>query len=293
MSGIGTVELGFVLVVLVAIAAFVVHLARRPVAAGPAPVPGPSREWRLVLVVRLLALLLGIALAVVTANLGTGGRGLMLALAVLGLCVLVGTAVGETVVRPPRGEGPRSASLTPRRVRDYLPWSAPLVGLQLVLLLSLMTVTTLTASDDDRGRARALSCSAAGLTQSHGPYAGSFYTGPLLVVLVLVVGAAVLAARRVVDRPRGMAASEAGDDRLRRNSLDMVFAATGVALGFPLAGLAVTTGAALTSLASATPTCAPGWFPAVGTSLLVLGLLALGTVSLLMGRLVLVRSPRA
>ncbi len=293
MFAIGLVEIGFLLAVLIAIAAFALHLARRPVVATHGTVAAPSREWRLVLVVRLLALLLGIALAVVTWNLGTSGRGAMLALAVLGFCVLLGTAIGETVVRPRSAPGPRSASLTPRRVRDYLPWTAPLVTVQVVLLVAIMVFASVTASDDSLGRSRALACSAGPLTQAHSPYPGLFYSVPLAAALVIVLATAVLAARRVVDRPRGMATTEQGDDRLRRNSLGMVFAATGVAVGFPLSGLAVTTGGAMTSLSSGEPSCAPGWYVPVGIGLIVLGLLALGTVSLLLGRLVLVKSPRA
>ena len=240
---------------------------------------------------RLVALLVGIGLAVVTTGLGADGRGLMLAAAVLGLCVLVGTAVGETVVRPRRDPGPRSASLAPRRVRDYLPRTTPLVVALTVALVGTLVLTTLTADPDDTGRARALSCTGPAMGQSHGPYAGSFYSLPLAVMLVLVLATAVVAARQVVARPRGMAATDEGDDRLRRNSLDVIVAATGVAVAAPLAGVALTTGSALRSMTTAVPTCAPGWWSPVGVAFLLLALVALASASLLLGRLVLVPSP--
>src|SRR5688500_3743694 len=49
------------------------------------------------------------------------GRGTMLVPAVLGLFVVAGVGLAETVVRPQRPTGPRTASLAPRRVADYLP----------------------------------------------------------------------------------------------------------------------------------------------------------------------------
>jgi hypothetical protein len=258
---------------------------------GPGGLAVPaSGAWHRVLAVRLLALVVGTVLAAFTWRLGDLGRGQMLALAVLGLCVLAGTAVGETVVRPRAPAGRRTASLRPRRVRDYLPWTAWLVAALAVVLVALMVLTTLTASTDDLGHARALSCSAGALAERRSPYPGAFYTGPLAVALLLVAGTAALAARRVVDRPRGLARTDEGDDRLRRGSLDVVVAATGVAVGFPLAGLAGTAGSAMTNLSDG---CAAGWLHPVGAVLLVVSLVSLGAVAGLLGRLYLRWGPGA
>ncbi|QIG43013.1 hypothetical protein G5V58_09785 [Nocardioides anomalus] len=293
MFGIGIVELAVFALGAGALVVLVLYRATHAVVValgGPGGETAPAaRAWQQVLAVRVLALAVGTVLAAFTWRVGDLGRGQMLALAVLGLCVLAGTAVGETVIRPRPPAGPRTASLRPRRVRDHLPWTAWLVATQAVLLVALMVLTTLTASTDDLGHARALACSAGGLGERRSPYPGAFYTGPLAIALLVVLGTATLAARRVVDRPRGMADTEAGDDRLRRDSLDVVVAATGVALGFPLAGLAATAGSAMTGLSEA---CAPGWAHPVGAVLLVVALVSLGSVAGLLGRLYLGRGPR-
>jgi hypothetical protein len=292
MFGVGLVELGAVAVLFAAGCALVAWQVGRAVVVG---VNGPgagtrvTREWQLVLGVRLLGILVGALLAGFTWSLGGNGRGPMLSPAIFGLCVLLATAIGETLVRPRPVPGVRSASLRVRRVRDYLPWTTPLVVFLVVAAVAVLTLTTLTASDDDLGRARALACHTADASTRHGPYPGAFYSLPLLATLLAVLVSATLAARRVVDRPRGMAASPDDDDRLRRNSLDMVLAATGTAVAAPLFGVALVAGGTMNSLRASPLGCAPGWYGPVATVLFVLALVAVCSTALFLGRLVLVK----
>lgn len=287
--GVGLPELGALLVAVLVVAWWV---ARDPVP----EVATPTRESSLVTLVRLAGLVLGLALAWQVAD-GQGyGRGLLPAPAVLGLVVLVAVALGETVVRPARATGPRTASLVPRRVRDHLPRRlAAVVGLQAAALLALVALTTATASRDEyTDSVRALACSTAAGGDARTPYPGSFYTLPLLGVLALVAVVAVLAARRVVLRPRGT-----GDDTaLRRQSLAVVTAAVGVAVSAPYLGVAVTAGSALAALGNGLEGCAPGWAGPLGVALLwslpvATGVLVVCTSLLLSGRLRPVRDRSA
>src|SRR4051794_10320848 len=98
MFGVGIIELA-VLLLLVIGGVTLVAWATRPATGQPRAV---AKEWRLVLAVRLLALLVGSGAGVLTYLSGGHGLGPMLALAAFGGCVLVGTALGETLVRPRR-----------------------------------------------------------------------------------------------------------------------------------------------------------------------------------------------
>src|SRR3954469_12858983 len=119
MLGLGVIELGvrgLLFLVLCALVAWVSRAVALAANSSGATVV-QTREWQLVLSVRLLGMVVGILLAVFTWSLGSSGRGPMLSLAVFGLSVLLATAIGETVVRPRPVPGVRTASLTPRRVR--------------------------------------------------------------------------------------------------------------------------------------------------------------------------------
>lgn len=100
MIGVGLVELA-VLLALVVGAAVVLSLVLRT---GGRRVP-PTRESRWVAATRLAGLVVGLVAAGQVWQRGSYGTGPMLAPAVLGLCVLVAVALGETVVRPRRGRG--------------------------------------------------------------------------------------------------------------------------------------------------------------------------------------------
>jgi len=272
MFGIGLIEVLALLLVVVGLVGLLLRASsgRRPLQVATA------REWRLVQATRIAGLVVGVAAAVLVTQVLAYGGGAMLAPAVLGLCVLLATAVGETVVRPAPAPGPRSASLTPRRVRDYLPpVLTPVVAVMLALTAATLVLTTVTASlDEGTGTMRALSCSDATSGASRSPYPGSYYSLPLTLTLLVVLAVAVVAALQVVRRPRGMAGTDHGDDALRRRSLGVIVAATGLAVCAPLAGIALLGGSALVQLPQQS-TCAPSWMGWTGTALLVLGPAAL------------------
>lgn len=275
MFAVGLAELLVLLTLVVLGVLLVVRLT-----SGGRRVPS-SRETRLVALTRVAGVLVGVAAGAALLNQGSYGTGAMLAPAAAGLCLLLAVALGETVVRPrrPRKEvGARSASLRPRRVRDYLPRALSLaVGVQLVATTAVLLLTTLTAGagdvaggdpalHDDGLTGRSISCTAGGYGSSHTPYPGSFYSGPLAVALLAVLAVAVVAALQVVRRPRGLGPTDA-DDALRRRSLGVVVAATGFAVSATYAGIAVTAGIALQGLADQTRSCAAGWMQPVGIAL--------------------------
>lgn len=265
-----TVPVGVVLLVLV-----LVGLTAR--AARRGRTGDVSVEWRMVRLTRVGGLVAGAISWWIVLERGSYGTGAMLAPGAFGLCVLVAVALGETVVRPPRSSGLRSASLATRRVRDYLPPIASrVVGALALFMASTLLLTTLTASRDEyTGSMRALECSAADFGHTRTPYAGSYYSAPLALVLLTVLIVAGLAARQVVRRPRGMSTTDEGDDVLRCRSLDVVVAAAGIAVSAPLLGIALTTSSALRGLASAEPSCAPPWAGVVGLAELLVAPIAL------------------
>lgn len=233
-------------------------------------------EWTLVRVTWTAAVVLGgVAAWLLNARLDLG-RGTMLIPAVLGAFIVAGVGLGETVVRPRRATGPRTASLAPRRVADYLPRSlAAAVGGMTVLHLATLTLTTATASADDMGRAgRQVAAQCGNIGSAAAPYPGSFYSVPL-TLLLLVIGLATAAAlRAVVRRPRGFAPDDVGDDVLRQRSTTRVLAAAGAAVAGSHVGIAFFAGTALLRL-----DCADAWMDPVGWVLVAsapLGLLLLG-----------------
>ena len=104
----------------------------------------------------------------------------------------------------PRHGPIRTAAVEVRRVGDYLPrrlgWAVAAAG---GLLLVLVVATTAAGSPDDLGRAgRSLvrQCTP-GIVESHGPWPGLFYTGPLAVVVLAGLVLAGVALRAIVRRP--------------------------------------------------------------------------------------------
>lgn len=273
---------GLVLVTVLAIAVAIRAHRRAAVAA-----VRPTSEWRRVRLTRLGSIAAGVVAATMTWQLGSFGRGPMLAPAVFGLLVVLGVGLGETVVRPARPAGLRSASMTPRRLREYLPRvPAALAVIVVGMITVLLTFTTLTASRDDyTGVMRALSCDNLRVGGSHTPYPGSYYSLPLAVLLVLVLALAGLASRQAIVRPRGLATDDWGDDALRRRSLDVIVSAVGIAVGVPYIGLALTAGGALRTLGDSTPSCAPTWMQPVGTVVMLSALVALVVVVACLSRL--------
>ena len=223
-----------------------------------------SHEWKWVRVTWAAALVIGgVAAWLVQGSLDLG-RGTMLVPAVLGLFVVVGVGLAETVVRPRRPTGPRTASIVPRRVADYLPraLATAVVGIT-ALHLGTLALTTATASTDDMGRAgRQIAAQCANFGSGAGPYPGSFYSAPL-TLLLLVIGLATAAALvAVVRRPRGFATDDVGDDVLRQRSTTRVLAAAGAAVAASHAGIAFFAGTALLRM-----DCQRAWMDSVGWGL--------------------------
>ncbi|GAA4913071.1 hypothetical protein [Nesterenkonia rhizosphaerae] len=220
-----------------------------------------SHEWRWVRATWGAAVLIGaVAAWLVSASLDLG-RGTMLIPAILGLFVVVGVGLGETVVRPQRPTGARTASLTPRRVSDYLPNTLTIaVGATSVLHLATLSLTTVTASADDMGRdGRRIAAQCGDTASAAGSYPGTFYSIPLVLLLLVVAVAAAAALSAVVRRPRGFAPDEVSDDVLRRRSAARVVAATGAAVAASHMGIAFFAGTALLNM-----TCQHAWMDPVG-----------------------------
>lgn len=119
---------------------------------------------------------------------------------------------------------------------------------------------------------RAIGCQVGNIAQTHGPYPGSYYAIPLAIMLGIVLLTATAAAA-AVRRPRGLTATDAGDDELRRRSMTVIIAAVGVAVGTSLIGIAGTAAAGLLGLGA---DCAPAWMPVVGWLLVPVVFIGIG-----------------
>lgn len=258
----------------------VIALAALSVARGRV---GTRREWTLVRATWAAAVVVGGVVACVVNSSLDLGRGTMLVPAILGLFVVAGVGLGETVVRPHRPSGPRTASLAPRRVAEYLPRAlANAVGGITALHLATLALTTATASADDMGRAgRQVAARCGNMGSAAGPYPGSFYSVPL-ILLLLVIGLVTAAAlTAVVRRPRGFAPDSVGDDVLRRRSTTRVVAAAGAAVAASHVGIAFFAGTALRRM-----DCQGAWMDPVGWVLLASVPVALLLLGWFLGRIV-------
>jgi hypothetical protein len=234
---------------------------------------------------RCAGVVLGVVVAYSAAGRDPLGRGEMLAAPLFGLCVLAGVLAGESTVRAPDGTT-RRAAVEVRRARDYLPRSlGTAVAVAAGVLFGVLGVTTALGSPDDMGRAGrslVLQCTD-GATSSIGPWAGSFYSVPLAVVVIAGLVAAGAVLRRVVRRPRpgGDAATVVADDALRRDSARTIVGAAGILVTIPLAGVLFVTGVLVRGMphreaaVSGSSQCAPEWWTLVGSGLLGATLLTL------------------
>jgi hypothetical protein len=263
---------------LMACGVLVALLARRAprqpaVAAGDIPRAVAHRTA----VLRWAGVTIGVIVGVITARSGDLGMGLLLAAPLFGLCVLVGVLAGELTARPPHGPT-RTAAVEVRRIRDYLP--RPLgrvVATAGGVLLVMLTATTWAGSTDGMGRpGRSLTwqCTIDSF-ESHGPWPGVFYTGRLVVVVLVGLLMAYLAVRAIVQRPRfGSTTDVAVDDALRKRSARVVTGAVGVLIAIPLAGVSMTAAGGLLGIS-----CAPSWWTIMGLVLLAMVAASLVLVS--------------
>lgn len=231
--------LGALILVLASIAMLLALMPRTRAATGPA-----GRTERAVGLVRMLGLVMaawaGTWVLLEPDPLDRGlGSSAVIAPMVFGLVVLAAVLLGEFVVRPRWADGPRTASLTPRRLVDQLP--ARLVRLVAALTVAgvlLCLYTLLTASADDMGRAgrSLLGVCPGGATSARGPYPGSFYVVPWFVGVASAMLLGWLACARITRRT--LAGETAEADRQRRVSGTVVVSAVGLVVATPLVGIA-------------------------------------------------------
>jgi hypothetical protein len=194
-----------------------------------------------------------------------GGEGTLYAILAFGLCAVAGVLLGDALTGPHRG-AVRTAGLTPRRVRDYVPPRMTLLLLGLAsALVVLLTAAASVASPDDLGRAgRALTMTCRGVTQSYTPWPGLYYGLPILTSLALSTAACGWSLRRIATRP--------GDEQSRRDRTLAIVTAWGLVVSSSLLGAASTASGALMST-----TCDGAGGTAANVMLWPLGLLALLT----------------
>lgn len=231
-----------------------------------ADVARDTRRWR------VGGLLIGLLVAGLTLGQGGLGRGVLLAAPLFGLCSLLGVVIGELQVEAPGGET-RSATLQARRVRDYLPTRlAVVVSSTIALLVMVATMTTAIGSayDPDRaGRSLARACGEQ-ILETRDLWPGSFYTGPLAIVVLVGLAVAGTALRRIVSRPRPD--GESGlDDTLRRHAATAVTAAVGLLVAVPLAGISLVAADRLLGICNP-----PLWWTIAGWGLALLTPLVVG-----------------
>jgi hypothetical protein len=207
-------------------------IADAPVSARLRATARTTARWR------LAGLVVGVGVGIGSAQVDALGRGLLLAVPLCALCVLAGVVAGELRVAPTRA-AVRTAALEVRHGRDYLPrgLTRAVVGTT-ALLAAVLALTTAAGSPDDLGRAGrtlARQCSAV-LSESVGPWPGSFYAVPLTLVVLSGLVLAGLALRRIVHRPRS-GDDPRVDDALRRSAAEAVVAGCGLLVAVPLAGV--------------------------------------------------------
>jgi hypothetical protein len=167
-----------------------------------------------------------------------GPPGVLLGVApfVAALTYCLARAVGETRWPRPSGEV-RSAPLVRRSVRDQGGWPLPLLLATVGGFDVALVALGFNAADDGRSVERmTVSGDTVIETHSAGPYPGWEFGVPVLLVLLLVVGAMFLALRAVTRRPPIGLLSPAQDDAIRRTSAARVLAGTQVWVGLGAAG---------------------------------------------------------
>ncbi|MBV1855041.1 hypothetical protein [Catellatospora tritici] len=185
---------------------------------------------------RLVGIALGAVVAWQVADRLPLGRGYALAGPAFAAVLLLTALVAERLAPRPAPTGARSASLTVRRIRDYLPiYPSWVAGVGTVLLIALLSVTAAVGVADDQGRAgRAITRRCGDMIMTGTPWPGSYYATPILVATGICLALALVALRAVTRRPRF-----AGDDTARRRAAEVAISGYGIAVLTPLAGCAM------------------------------------------------------
>ncbi len=212
-------------------------------------------------------LVAGVVAAIACANAGGLGVGILLAAPLFGLFVIAGVLAGELSVKVP-AIGTMSASVTRRTASLYLPRTLTRSVVVSTAVLGVTLIgTSLVGSPDDLGRAgRSLELTCDSTTSSAtGPWPGTYYTVPLLLLLVIGLMFSVAAIKKVVQRARLGSSSDAAaaDDHLRRVAAGTVVGAAGVLVSITLLGTSLTAGGALMH-----NSCSAGGWQVAGWALL-------------------------
>ncbi len=205
--------------------------------------PGLAAQARRVQIVRAVSLLVGVMIAIFVASTGQNGQGAAIAPATFGLVLVVGVLAAEMLGQS-AARTPGVAGLESRSLGDYLPrglsWS---VFVCTAAAFAYFTWSTLAASPDDRGnpgRAYAYGYDDPTVAGGFSPFPGSFYTGPMLAGVLLLIAMTATALLVVKNRPRDGSdpVLVASDDVLRVRAIESAMAGLGVGVGGTLAGAA-------------------------------------------------------
>lgn len=175
-------------------------------------------------------MLVGLAVTSWALGLGETGYVFLLVSPIMGIALLGAVLVGELLARAPAPGPARRALLETRRVADYLPPSARVVG----ALLGVYGVLSLAAATPGAGSGVVVrTCG-----DMYGPYgrwpAAPAVVFPALAVVLLGLTVAAVALRRLVDRPRPTGVPVEADDEARRATAAAVVAACAVLVTGPL-----------------------------------------------------------
>ncbi|GIH03967.1 hypothetical protein Rhe02_20340 [Rhizocola hellebori] len=190
------------------------------------------------MLIRLLGIVLGAVAAWQFAQRLPLGRGYALAGPVFAAVLLCTALLAQRFAPRPAAAGPRSASLTIRRIRDYLPrFPAYVAGISTVLLVLLLVGTTTAGGPDSEGRlGRAFTRVCGEFSTTNGPWPGSYYSIPILTATGVCLVLTLIALQAVARRPR-----LPGDEGTRRRAAEVIVSGYGIAVLTPLAGCAALT----------------------------------------------------
>lgn len=211
-----------------------------------------TRRWQ------IGGLLGGVIVAAALLTLGDRALGLGATIAppVGGLVVVAAVCWGELTVRHAQSST-RTASPHARRLRDQLPRGPLALAITtLTLLAATLTLGTLMGDPDDLGRAgRALTVTCGSMSQSRGPWPGSFYALPIALASLASVVLAAMTCRIIVTRPAPGVVNARLDNTLRRWSARTVLLSLALAASATLAPVLT-----FMSFGASGMDCAPAWY---------------------------------
>jgi hypothetical protein len=234
------------------VAAFVLGLRRsRTIILDEGRYPGLAALRRATLRSRSIGIIASLVLFLIVAGLGRYGQWLFVAPAVAGATVIAAVLIGQRLTYT-RARTPGIAGLERREVGDYLPRRLAVTAAGVLLALAAVGAwTTMVAAPDDSALARAFtqSCTTPSWdgqvesdhTQLHvsTPFPGAYYTTGMLAGIVALLALAWVGVIVTTRRPRNGADLELVrvDDALRRQTVEGIVAALGLAAAATLAGL--------------------------------------------------------